>query len=42
MTASQPSGEQERLQAAIDDHRQANRTYIDAGVQLLELASPCP
>jgi len=31
--------EQERLQAAIEDHRQANRTYIDAGVRLLELAS---
>ncbi len=32
-------GEQERLQAAIEDHRQANRTYSDAGVRLLELAS---
>ena len=31
--------EQERLLAAIEDHRQANRTYIDAGVRLLELAS---
>ncbi len=31
--------EQERLLAAIEDHRQANRTYVDAGVRLLELAS---
>src|SRR5262249_57449591 len=32
-------GEQDRLKAAIEEHRQANRTYIDAGVRLLELAS---
>jgi len=31
--------EQEGLQAVIEDHRQASRTYIDAGVRLLELAS---
>src|SRR5262249_15978783 len=31
--------EQERPEAAIEEQRQGNRTYIDAGVRLLELAS---
>src|SRR5258708_6607578 len=32
-------GEQERIELAIQQHRDADRSYIDEGVQLLELAS---
>jgi len=37
-TSTQWRAEEERLQAAIRDHPESNRTYIDAGVRLLELA----
>src|SRR5579859_3949590 len=31
--------EQDRIAEAIRDHRRADRTYVDSGVRLLELAS---
>lgn len=34
--------EQARLQGQIDRHRQANQTYLEEGVQLLELAQRMP
>jgi len=37
--ATELRAEQDRVQEAIDKHQAADRTYIDEGVQLLELAS---
>lgn len=37
--AAEWRGEQERIELAIQQHRNADRSYVDEGVQLLELAS---
>jgi site-specific DNA recombinase len=37
--AAEWRGEQERIELAIQEHRNADRSYVDEGVQLLELAS---
>ncbi len=39
--AAEWRADQERIQEDIERHQQANRTYLDAGVHLLELAA-CP
>jgi hypothetical protein len=31
--------DQDRIQTALADHQRANQTYLDSGIQLLELAS---
>ena len=35
---SKPVSEQDRLLRAIEEHQAANRTYLDEGIRLLELA----
>jgi site-specific DNA recombinase len=37
--AAEWRAEQERVAGAIQDHQQANRSYLDAGIKLLELAN---
>jgi len=37
--AAEWRGEQERIELAIQQHRNADRSYVDEGVRLLELAS---
>src|SRR5712692_7197402 len=37
--AAEWRGEQKRIERAIQAHRDADRSYVDEGVQLLELAS---
>jgi site-specific DNA recombinase len=37
--AAEWRAEQERIQEGIQQHQQANRTYLDAGIRLLELAA---
>ncbi len=37
--AAEWRGEQERIELAIQEHRNADRSYVEEGVQLLELAS---
>jgi hypothetical protein len=37
--AAEFRADQDRIQTALADHQQANQSYLDSGIRLLELAS---